>query len=414
VTAPLPARAWLTVGLLGIAAALSYLDRLMITTMRGSIMEAIPMTEAQFGLLTSVFLAVYAILSPFAGFVADRYRRSHVIIGSVLAWSIVTALTAYARTYEQLLVTRALLGVTQAACMPASTALIVEYHRGATRSLASGLLLCGAMTGGALGGLGGWLAEGHGWGYAFLWFGLLGIGFALVLALLLRDSGLPTETPAAAVPVAPIRLGETLAALFTTRAYVMMLIYACVVGVVSWSVVGWMPTYLKEEFHLSQGVAGLSATAYLNFAAFGGMLLGGAWADRWSRTNDRARILVAVIGLAIAAPAILLTAVAPVLPLALTGLVIYGMTRYFADANTMPIYCLCVEPRHRATSWGLSTFFSCAVGGVGIYVGGALRDANVNVVRIFQVAAACLVVGALLVFSVRPRRSVTPAVTLPT
>lgn len=413
-TAPLPARAWLTVGLLGIAAALSYLDRLMITTMRGSIMEAIPMTEAQFGLLTSVFLAVYAILSPFAGFVADRYRRSHVIIGSVLAWSIVTALTAYARTYEQLLVTRALLGVTQAACMPASTALIVEYHRGATRSLASGLLLCGAMTGGALGGLGGWLAEGHGWGYAFLWFGLLGIGFALVLALLLRDSGLPTETPAAAVPVAPIRLGETLAALFTTRAYVMMLIYACVVGVVSWSVVGWMPTYLKEEFHLSQGVAGLSATAYLNFAAFGGMLLGGAWADRWSRTNDRARILVAVIGLAIAAPAILLTAVAPVLPLALTGLVIYGMTRYFADANTMPIYCLCVEPRHRATSWGLSTFFSCAVGGVGIYVGGALRDANVNVVRIFQVAAACLVVGALLVFSVRPRRSVTPAVTLPT
>jgi len=414
VTAPLPARAWLTVGLLGIAAALSYLDRLMITTMRGSIMEAIPMTEAQFGLLTSVFLAVYAILSPFAGFVADRYRRSHVIIGSVLAWSIVTALTAYARTYEQLLATRALLGVTQAACMPASTALIVEYHRGATRSLASGLLLCGAMTGGALGGLGGWLAEGHGWGYAFLWFGLLGIGFALVLALLLRDSGLPTETPAAAVPPAPIRLGETLAALFTTRAYVMMLIYACVVGVVSWSVVGWMPTYLKEEFHLSQGVAGLSATAYLNFAAFGGMLLGGAWADRWSRTNDRARILVAVIGLAIAAPAILLTAVAPVLPLALTGLVIYGMTRYFADANTMPIYCLCVEPRHRATSWGLSTFFSCAVGGVGIYVGGALRDANVNVVRIFQVAAACLVVGALLVFSVRPRRSVTPAVTLPT
>jgi len=46
--AQLPSRAWLTVGLLWGAACLNYVDRLMITTMRGSIKEAIPMTEAQF------------------------------------------------------------------------------------------------------------------------------------------------------------------------------------------------------------------------------------------------------------------------------------------------------------------------------------------------------------------------------
>ncbi len=69
-------RAWLAVGLLWVVACLSYLDRIMITTMRGSLVEAIPMTEAQFGLLTSVFLWVYAALSPLAGFVADRFDRS--------------------------------------------------------------------------------------------------------------------------------------------------------------------------------------------------------------------------------------------------------------------------------------------------------------------------------------------------
>lgn len=367
-------------------------------------MEAIPMTEAQFGLLTTVFLLVYAICSPVAGYFADRFSRSQVIIGSVMVWTIVTGLTAYARTYEQLLATRALMGLSEAACMPASAALIVEYHRGATRSLASGLLLSGAMAGAALGGLGGWLAEGHGWTFAFKAFGLVGIGYAIVLLLLLRDA---PKTENAATPagahVPSVRLAEAIAGLFTNRDYILMLIYSCVVGVVSWSVVGWMPTYIKEQFGLSQGTAGLSTTGYLNLAGLIGMLVGGAWADRWSRTEERARILVPVIGLCIAASAVLLIASTHLLMLALAGLAIYGMTRNFADANMMPIYCLIVDPNYRATSWGIATFFNCVVGGAGIYVGGLLRDAHVDISRVFYLAAANLVVCAGLLFFLQGR-----------
>ncbi len=71
-THKLPPRAWLVVGLLWVVGCLNYLDRVMITTMRGSVIEAIPMTEAQFGLLTAGFLWTYGLLSPFAGFLADR------------------------------------------------------------------------------------------------------------------------------------------------------------------------------------------------------------------------------------------------------------------------------------------------------------------------------------------------------
>ena len=42
--------AWLIVGLLWVVAALNYLDRIMVTTMRDSLTAAIPMTDAQFGL----------------------------------------------------------------------------------------------------------------------------------------------------------------------------------------------------------------------------------------------------------------------------------------------------------------------------------------------------------------------------
>jgi sugar phosphate permease len=403
---PAPPRpgAWLAVALLWGTAALSYVDRLMVTTMRGSIKEAIPMTEAQFGLLTSVFLIVYAICSPFAGFFADRFNRSRVIIISLFLWSLLTGLTAYATTYEQLLVTRALLGVAQAACMPASLALVVDYHRGSTRSLATGLLLSGAMSGGALSGLGGSLAERYDAAFAFKAFGLVGIAFAGLLFLLLRDPPSPENTVTSGkAPAASVRMSEAFTSLFTNRSFLVMLTYACVLGLVSWSVVGWMPTYMKEQFHLAQGEAGLLTTMYLNIASFAGMLVGGAWADRWSRTNRQARCLVPVIGLSVAAPAVLLIANSPVLAFALGGLAIYGFTRNFGDANQMPILCLVVDDRYRATSWGLSTFISCMVGAAGIYAGGMLRDADIDVSRVFQFASVNVLVCAGLIFSLRRR-----------
>ena len=69
--------------------------------------------------------------------------------------------------------------------------------------------------------------------------------------------------------------------------------------------VGWLPTYFLERFNLSEGIAGFYATGYFYPAAMVGLLLGGYWADRWVRVNPRARLLVQVIGIAMAAPAIL-------------------------------------------------------------------------------------------------------------
>jgi len=125
----LPRGAWLVVMFLFIVGALNYIDRNMLTTMRFSIVDSIPMSDAQFGLLTSVFLWVYGLMSPLAGYLADKFKRSHIIIFSLLIWSLVTWMTGHATTFNQLLFSRALMGISEAFYMPAALALITDYHR---------------------------------------------------------------------------------------------------------------------------------------------------------------------------------------------------------------------------------------------------------------------------------------------
>lgn len=409
VDAKLPARAWLIVVLLWVIGCLNYLDRVMITTMRSSLKEAIPMTEAQFGLLTTVFLLVYGVLSPFAGFLADRFNRSRVIIGSLFVWSLITWLTAHAKTYEQLLATRLLMGISEACYIPAALALVADYHRGATRSLATGLLLGGVVVGSGLGGLGGWLAERHGWSYAFNLFGLVGIAYSVVLVLLLRD--VPREGGGAIAPtesVQKVRLGEAITSLFSRGAFILALIYWSLLGLAGWMVIGWMPTYFQEHFHLTQGAAGLLATVYLNAASLLGLMVGGAWADRWSLTHKRACIFVSVIGLCVSAPSILLVPNTSLLPLAIAGLVLHGLTRSFADTEMMPILCLISDSRYRATGFGVLNLVACLVGGATIYAGGALRDAQVDISKLFQFGAFSLMGCAVLLLFVKPQIRSTP------
>lgn len=393
-------RAWLIVGVLWVVAALNYLDRIMITTMRDSLTQAVPMTDAQFGLLTSVFLWVYGLLSPFAGFLADRFNRSRLIVFSLLVWSLLTWLTGHARSFEELIVVRALMGLSEAAYLPAALALIADYHRGSTRSLATGIHMTGLSVGTGLAGIGGWVAERHGWSAAFDVFGIFGVVYAVGLMFVLRD---PTrESGVVTSNAEQPRLGQALTSLFSSRSFLLLLAFWGLLALAGWAVMGWMPTFFKEQFKLDQGAAGISATSFLAVAMFVGKLVGGAWADRWSRTNDRARILVPAIGLFIAAPATLLVANTSVLALAIAGLSIYGFMRVFSDANLMPILCQVSDSRYRATGYGVLNMFSCIVGGLTVYVGGVLRDAQINVGTLFQCAAGGMLVCGVLMMFVKP------------
>jgi len=294
---------------------------------------------------------------------------------------------------------RALMAVGEVCYLPAASALITDYHHGSTRSLASGLHMTGIAAGAALAGLGGWLAESHAWAFPFRIVGLTGMVYGGGLFLFLRDAP-RAVLPAAARP--RINFTHAVASMLSRGSFLLVVAYSILSGIVGWVVFGWMPTFLQERFHLSQGVAGMSATTYMNFAYLPGLLLGGYWADRWRRRQARATILVPVIGLLVAAPGIFLAAHTVLLGLALLGLVLYGMAGGIFDANLMPILCDISDPRYRATGYGILNCVGTLSGGLAIYATGALRDLHFDLGHILAVSSVALLICPLLLYLIKP------------
>ena len=192
-------RPWLLVALLWVVALLNYLDRQVIFSLFPLLQKDLGATDIQLGLTSTVFLWVYGFLSPFAGYLADRFGRARIIIVSLLVWSVVTWLTGMARNMTELLIARALMGISEACYLPAALALIVESHSERTRSLAAGVHQSGLYTGMILGGAwGGWMGDHYGWRPVFTLLGLMGIGYFVLLWFVLRNAGsrdMTTEAP---------------------------------------------------------------------------------------------------------------------------------------------------------------------------------------------------------------------------
>ena len=397
--------AWGLVALLWIVAFLNYFDRIMITSMRDPIVKEFSLSDAQFGLLTSVFLWSYGILSPFGGFLADKYSRKKVIIFSVSVWSAVTLWTGFTSSFEEMLVSRFFMGLSEACYIPAALALITDYHKGKTRSLATGLHMSGLYAGLALGGLGGYIAEIWGWRYGFHIFGIFGILYSIVLLYYLRDiKHETTENEVGEIKKETISLLGSVKILFKERSFLVLLFYFSVLGTANWLIYGWLPTFLKEHFHLNLGEAGISATGYIQIGSFVGVILGGYFADKWFLKNKRSRVFMIIIGFTVGAPFLFLMSSTTVFAIAIIAMFFFGIARGINDANLMPVLRQIADSRYIATGYGFLNFLSTIIGGLMVYVGGALKDAKVDLSIIYQVSAVIMLLATWSLFAIKIKK----------
>lgn len=364
---------WLVVALLWVVALLNYMDRQMLSTMQDAMkLDIVELQKAEaFGALMAVFLWIYGIVSPFAGVVADRVSRKKLVVGSLFVWSAVTYLMGYASDFTQLYWLRALMGVSEALYIPSALSLIADWHEGKSRSLAIGIHMTGLYVGQAVGGFGATIAATFSWHSTFYCFGIIGIAYSVVLALLLHDK--PKAAAAVAASPNPTTLMKKeslwrgLSVVLSTWAFWVILIYFAVPSLPGWATKNWLPTLFEKNLGLDMALAGPMSTITIAASSFVGVLLGGVLSDKWVLRNIRGRIYTSAIGLGMTIPALVLLGFGHSVVAVVGAGMLFGIGFGMFDANNMPILCQIISAKYRATAYGIMNM-------VGVFAGAAVTQ----------------------------------------
>lgn len=402
---------WVVVGLLWVVALLNYMDRQMLSTMKEAMSHSIPELEKAetFGNLMAAFMWIYGLMSPFAGAIADRMNRKWLIVASLFVWSSVTLLMGFTHDFSTLYILRMVMGLSEAMYIPAALALIADFHTGKSRSLAIGVHMTGLYVGQALGGFGAMLSHHLSWESTFIYFGLFGALYALVLATFLHETDAQLERIKNGTKTNESQSNglnnvvQSFGKILSSVPFWGMLIFFTATSLPGWATKNWLPTLFEQNLHLNMQVAGPISTATIALSSFIGVFVGGAISDRWVRTNVKGRVYTSAMGLGMMAPALAFLGFGSSYWSVIGGGFLFGFGLGFFDTNNMPILCQFFSSRYRSTAYGVMNMSGVIAGGYITKMLGKSTDAG-NLGRDFGVmAVVILVVVFIQILILKPK-----------
>jgi ACS family hexuronate transporter-like MFS transporter len=300
---------WGIAALLALATALSYLDRQSFPLVAGEIRREIPMDDAEYARLGTLFLVAYGLMYAVGGKLLDALGTRLGYTVMIAFWSIANAMTGLATSTAQLGLFRFLLGAGEGGGFPASGKAVAEWFPARERSFAFGLFNTGSALGAvvaapALAAIAAFL----GWRWVFFLTGGLGLAWAAVWILLYRK---PRESPWLGTDerayleanLVPETAGPRLrwADLFRYRQVWGLMAAKLLTDSVWFFLIFFLPRYLSTERGFD--LKAIGSVAWIPFAAAGlGSFLGGWLGARLIRrgaTIDRARKTALLLAAAI-------------------------------------------------------------------------------------------------------------------
>jgi MFS family permease len=137
--------------LLAAVLALSSADAATVGAAATPLRHALKISNTDIGLLVTVTSLVAAVASLPFGVLADRVRRTWTLAAAIVFWGAAMIWSATVDTFDQLLVTRLLLGGVTAAAGPLVASLVGDYFPSAERGRIYGYILAGELAGAGVG-----------------------------------------------------------------------------------------------------------------------------------------------------------------------------------------------------------------------------------------------------------------------
>jgi len=127
---------------------IAHIDRNLLSGFAPQITADLALNNKQFGFLTgAVWVLSFGFMAIFMGSLADRFSRTRVIAFGVLVWSVCTAASGYANSFEQMVLARFFVATGEAALVPAAVSLLAEVFSAQRRSTAVGVFFIGIPLG---------------------------------------------------------------------------------------------------------------------------------------------------------------------------------------------------------------------------------------------------------------------------
>ncbi len=284
-------QSWTIFWLLFLLYMFDYMDRMVIVSLFPFLKQDMGLTDAQCGLLVSAVYWSILIFSFPASILVDRWSRTKSISFMAALWSMATLACAFTRSFPQLLMTRAAIGIGEAGYAPGGTAMLSANFPQEKRARILGLWNASIPLGSALGvGIGGWVAHHFGWRHAFGLVAFPGLVLALVFYFAKDYKTIRLVQKEKTGKEKKMHLVD-MARQFTHNKTLLCNNLAFALNVfITTSLLTWLPTYFHRFDNLAMDRASMKAGSIMVLAIIGAPL-GGFLSDLWQKKKNSARLL---------------------------------------------------------------------------------------------------------------------------
>lgn len=377
----------------------NYIDRQILFSVFPAVKTDLALTDTQLGLLASAFMWVYLSVAPVFGVLADRRSRPRLMGLGVGIWSAATALSGVVRSYGQLLLGRALVGVGEAGYGSVAPAMLSDAFEPAHRGRALAVFSMAIPVGSALGYLlGGTFERAFGWRAAFFIVGIPGLWLAWTVGRLpdvgRGGAGPSPRTPSRTIAPRPADYLE----LLKTKSYLVNCLAMTGMTFAVGGLAAWVPTYLVRVRGMGLAEANLVFGLLTLVSGLGGTMAGGWLGDRLLPRVPTAYFLVSGVGLALSVPC---AAAVILLEDRTWALIAIFLAEVFIFLNTGPLNAIVANVSRagvRATAYAVNIFVIHALGdAISPTIVGMVSD-RVGLSAAFWIAPGALALAALFCF----------------
>jgi predicted MFS family arabinose efflux permease len=281
----------------------NYLDRQILGILNPQIKAEFHVSNTLIGLLGGpVFALMYATLGIPIAVLADRINRRNLIAASLVIFSLMTVVSAYAGQFWQLMLARFGTGIGEAGTGPSINSVLADLYPPQKRASALAFYSAGLNVGLLLAFFGGgWIAQHYGWRIAFLAAGAPGLALAVLLLATVKESqrGQVERLPDSAE--AP-SLSTVVRFLWQQRSFRWMSFGTAMSSFGGYAGITFIPLFLVSSHHMSLPAIGLVLSLLAGVVGAIGTYLSGVFADLFGKRDVRWNMYVPIIATFIGVP----------------------------------------------------------------------------------------------------------------